>query len=179
MKALFYKIFILSLLLMLGSCGQSSKEIDRNDASKSEAEKKELAFVKEGELKLLDSTNTVIKEIEIEVAQNDYERERGLMYRPFMPENAGMLFIFPREEYRAFWMKNTIISLDILFIGSDLVINTIHTYTVPYSEESVPSAAPAVYVLELNAGYCDNNGIREGMKIEYTISAENKDESKQ
>jgi uncharacterized membrane protein (UPF0127 family) len=161
------KQFILFLSLTLGtvmlSCGERQQKAPE---AKAEAAAQDTPnFTREGDLDLLDSAGKVVKTIEIEIADSEFDRERGLMYRPYLPESAGMLFIFGREEYRSFWMRNTYISLDIMFIGASGEINTIHKYTTPYSEASIPSKEPSTYVLEVNAGFCDNHDITEGMSI--------------
>ncbi len=124
-------------------------------------------FKRDGILDIRDSSGRIVVSLDIEMAEDAFSQERGLMYRTWLPENGGMLFLFEKEEYRSFWMKNTRLSLDILFIDAGGIINTIHPYTIPYSEASLPSNAPAQYVLELNAGFCENHGIREGMQISY------------
>lgn len=122
-------------------------------------------FKKEGELTIVDSTGNTIIKIDIEIADNDYERQLGLMNRQSMEEMQGMLFIFPQERYQSFWMLNTLFSLDILFINSKKEIVTIHKYTTPLSEQSYPSSEPAIYVLEVNAGFCERHNIKLGDKI--------------
>ena len=93
---------------------------------------------------------------------------QGLMYRQNLPENAGMLFIFTNEEPRSFWMKNTYISLDIIYINSKKEIVSIQKYTQPRSTYSIPSEKPAMYVLEVNAGFTDKYGIHPGDKIDFS-----------
>lgn len=107
--------------------------------------------------------------IDIELADNDQLRARGLMYRSALPENAGMLFIQQTEEMQSFWMKNTYIPLDILFVNSNREIVTIHANTTPLKEWSYASTQPALYVVEVNAGFCGRHGIRTGDKIAYII----------
>jgi hypothetical protein len=82
-----------------------------------------------------------------------------------MEQMQGMLFIFPQQRYQSFWMLNTMFSLDILFINNDKEIVTIHKNTTPLSEESYPSSEPAIYVVEVNAGFCDKHGINLGDKV--------------
>lgn len=89
------------------------------------------------------------------------------MYRENMQEDQGMLFIFPVEEYQSFYMKNTIMPLDIMFVNSKKQIVKIHKNTTPYSEKSLPSFNPAVYVVEVNAGFSDKFGIKEGSYIDW------------
>jgi uncharacterized membrane protein (UPF0127 family) len=84
-----------------------------------------------------------------------------------MPESAGMLFIFPQEEVRSFWMKNTYIPLDIIFVDASREIVTIQSNTQPLSTEPVPSYKPAKYVIEVNAGFTSKHNIKEGDRVEF------------
>lgn len=125
-------------------------------------------FRKDGELRFLKSgSNTVITRIDIEVASNDAAREQGLMYRDAMAENNGMLFMMGTEEMQAFWMKNTIIPLDILYVDSERRIVSIHKNTTPFSLDQIQSDKPALYVVEVNAGYTDKHGIAVGDFISF------------
>lgn len=129
---------------------------------------KEPPFVKEGELVFLKGDGkTVIKSIDAEIADNDDERTQGLMYRKSMDDSKGMLFIFQREEHQSFWMKNTIMSLDIMYINSNKEIVKIYKSTTPFSENSLPSEKPATYVVEVAAGFSDRYGVKEGDKINF------------
>ena len=128
-------------------------------------------FKKEGELLFIDNTESdTLAVIDIEVADNDQKTAQGLMYRSSMPENVGMLFLMPREDIQGFWMRNTYIPLDMIFVNSNKQIVTIHANTTPMNENSYISTAPALYVVEVNAGYCNKNNINEGDKIDFTIS---------
>lgn len=124
-------------------------------------------FKKEGDLTFLKKDGKEIKKIDIEVADNGPERQQGLMYRKSMPESEGMLFIFPQDDDQAFWMKNTIMPLDIIFVNSDKQIVKIYKNTTPYSEKSLPSIKKAMYVVETVAGFCDKFGVSEGDKVNY------------
>lgn len=127
-------------------------------------------WVKEGEVTFLSKDSCQqLGRIDVEVAMNPTERSQGLMYRTQMDEDKGMLFIFERDEMQSFWMKNTIIPLDVLFINSKGVINTIHHNTVPYSERSLPSKGKSQFVVEVNGGYCSKHGVKEGDLIEYKL----------
>ncbi|PAC33711.1 hypothetical protein BWI92_00370 [Flectobacillus sp. BAB-3569] len=123
----------------------------------------EPAFKKEGEL----TFPKIQKKISIEIADNDAETTQGLMYRKSMPDTCGMLFVFPDSQERSFWMKNTFIPLDLLFINSNKEVITIQPNRPPFSEEAIPSYKPAQYVLEVNAGFCQRNGIKQGDKISF------------
>jgi len=122
-------------------------------------------FTKQGELSFNTDAGEFVNKIDIEIADTPEKRQTGLMYRVRMKENRGMLFIFDREEPQSFWMRNTEISLDIIFVNSDLEIVKIHHNTKPFSDSSLPSIRPAKFVVEVNAGYCEKFGISEGNKI--------------
>jgi len=94
---------------------------------------------------------------------------QGLMFRSHMEMNQGMFFIFPEEEEQIFWMKDTKISLDIIFVGNDFKIIHIARHTIPYSKEPILSIHPAKYVVEVNAGYCDAHQIQKFDYIQYNI----------
>lgn len=123
------------------------------------------SFRKDGNLKIYRKQNEPIL-LDIEIAENEADRMQGLMYRHHLPENAGMFFIFEQEEIRSFWMKNTFISLDIIYINVDMEIVSIQKYTQPKSVYSLPSEKPARYVLEVNAGFTDKHGISPGDRID-------------
>jgi hypothetical protein len=101
-------------------------------------------------------------EFMVEIADEDRERALGLMFRRSMADDAGMLFDFGREERASFWMRNTYIPLDMLFIKDDGTIESIAERTTPLSERSVPSKGPVRYVLEINGGLSDRLGIEAG-----------------
>lgn len=125
-------------------------------------------FRKDGTLTFSRPNDTTFtKTINIEIADEEWEITQGLMYRPSMGDNEGMVFIFPDMRKRSFWMSNTMISLDIMYIDDRKKIVTIQKHTVPYSEQSVPSYEDAQYVLEVNAGFSDNYGIKEGDFVEW------------
>ena len=101
----------------------------------------------------------------VEIADDDAERARGLMYRKELPEGRGMLFDFHREQDVAFWMKDTYISLDIIFIRGDGTIRRVAANTEPLSEVSIPSGGPVRAVLEVIAGTAKKLGIEPGDKV--------------
>lgn len=101
----------------------------------------------------------------VEIAATDEHRARGLMFREEMAEDAGMLFIFDSEGDRYFWMKNTPLSLDIIFITAEGVIVNIARDTTPFSEKIVASTGPAKYVLEVLAGTTERLGIKAGDEV--------------
>ena len=128
-------------------------------------------FKKEGELLFISNHDgETLSVIDIEIADTDQKTMQGLMYRSSMPQNAGMLFLMPREDIQGFWMRNTYIPLDMIFVNSNKQIVTIHANTTPMNESSYISTAPALYVVEVNAGYCNKNNIKEGDLIDFTIN---------
>jgi len=139
-----------------------------NDVNKVTEKQMAFTFRKQGELIFSDAKNKVISRIAIEIADDEDRRMTGLMFRDKMDENQGMLFLFLVEEQQAFWMKNTILPLDIIYINSKREVVSIQKNAEPYSERSLPSMKPAQYVLEVNAGYTDKYGIREGTRIAWT-----------
>ena len=114
---------------------------------------------------------TAVREIkfEVELALNDAERSRGLMYREKLGPYDGMLFDFYQDAPVSFWMKNTLIPLDMVFIASDGTIKHIHANAVPLSTEAVPSQFPVRAVLEINGGSARLLGIKPGDKVKHPI----------
>jgi uncharacterized membrane protein (UPF0127 family) len=160
-------IIISSLVLFINPVNKNLRKPVTNMNEKSSIPTKPV-FRKDGELRFVDNkTNKVISTINIEVADTDPEREQGLMYRESMAENEGMLFLMGEETLQAFWMKNTIISLDILYADSDRRIVSIHKNCKPYSLDQIPSEIPATYVVEVNAGYSSKYGIEVGDLISF------------
>ncbi|PQB04885.1 DUF192 domain-containing protein [Aureitalea marina] len=128
----------------------------------------EVFFTKEGELSLIRAANdSVVVKLDIEIADNDYETQTGLMYRKSMQDNRGMLFIFPNEQVRAFYMKNTEFALDIIFLDTEQKIVSIQQNAKPLDPTSLPSDGPAKYVLEVNAGLIEQWGIGPGDRMEF------------
>ena len=126
-----------------------------------------IEFKKEAELVLKNANDSIIKKLDIEIADDEYKTQTGLMYRDQMGELQGMLFVFPDEDFRSFYMKNTNIPLDIIYIDADKKIVSFQKNTQPNNEISLPSNAPAKYVLEINAGLADEWQLEVGDKMEY------------
>jgi len=105
--------------------------------------------------------------VKVEIVTEPADQAQGLMYRRSLGKDSGMLFIFRQEEPQSFWMKNTLIPLDMLFISAGLVIVDITTMQ-PCITDPCPdytSRQPAIYVLEVNAGYCRSRNIIVGDKV--------------
>lgn len=110
-------------------------------------------------------TSTGAHQFTIEIADDPVERARGLMFREEMARDHGMLFDFAREDDQAFWMKNTPLSLDMIFIAADGNVVSIAPDTAPFSTDSVPSEGPARFVLEVNAGVAADIGLAPGDRL--------------
>lgn len=105
--------------------------------------------------------------VSVEIADTPEKRRYGLMYRTAMPDQHGMLFVFPSEAAQSFWMKNTPLSLDIIFINTARRIVHIAPHTTPFSEKPISSGGAAQFVLEVKAGFCEQHGIRRGTRVEF------------
>lgn len=105
-------------------------------------------------------------EVEVEIADDAQERARGLMFRESLEENHGMLFIYESEQRLGFWMKNTLIPLDIAYADREGRIVDIRQME-PQDQTTIYSAAPAMYALEMNQGWFEANGVRVGDRIEF------------
>ncbi|MGB5487430.1 MAG: DUF192 domain-containing protein [Lysobacterales bacterium] len=108
------------------------------------------------------------KRFTVEIAETQEKQALGLMFRDSMPADEGMIFIFPNEAPRSFWMKNTRIPLDIMYFDKDLKMVSISANTPPCRVKrcpSYPSAGPAMYVLELNAGMASELGVGPGDQL--------------
>ena len=162
-------VFVLALVVVyvVGTNIQTEKLQPASVSSTKTQARSAVAFVKEGELRFLDGRDNLRSAIDIEIADDEASRMQGLMYRDSMAENQGMLFVFPDEAERSFWMENTILPLDIIYIDARNRIVTIQKNTVPYSRDSIPSNGPAKYVVEVNAGYCDRHSVKVGDHIEW------------
>ncbi len=105
------------------------------------------------------------KTLFVELATTEEERQRGLMFREKLEKDHGMFFIFPKVEYASFWMKNTLIPLSIAYIKDDGCISQIEDME-PQSLKSHPSAMKVKFVLEMNKGWFERNGVKVGDYIE-------------
>ena len=102
---------------------------------------------------------------DVELATTPEERSRGLMFRESMPRGDGMLFVFDRERPLSFWMRNTLIALDIIFLDAEGRVVNVAAGAVPGDETPLPSDGPALAVLEVNAGLAARMGIGPGDEL--------------
>jgi uncharacterized membrane protein (UPF0127 family) len=157
MKKLFLIAFCAGLLI---SC-------DENKKSKTTIAPTEITFTKEGTLRLIKEDGTFLRAIDIEIADDDYQRETGLMHRAALLDSQGMLFVFDEEDFRGFYMKNTLISLDIIYIDANGKMVSFAEQTKPMDESTLPSQVPAMYVLEINGGLSEDWVLEVGDRIEW------------
>jgi len=153
------KIRFVLFLFWLSGCG--------NHSGSSPASVPPPEFRPDKVVAVTDGTNTVAV-FQAETAADDYSWQTGLMYRKSMRNTDAMLFIFPDEQVRYFYMKNTYIPLDIIYIDKNKRIISIHADARPLDETPVPSPAPAQYVLEIKGGTAAAKGIRPGMYLSWT-----------
>lgn len=126
--------------------------------------------VRPAELQTLEiASKTGVHVFSVEIAENEADRAKGLMYRKDLPEGKGMLFDFKREQDVSFWMQNTYISLDMLFIRGDGTILRIAENTEPLSTRMVPSGGPVLAVLEVIGGTARKLGIAPGDRVAHPI----------
>lgn len=127
---------------------------------------KNIEFRKDTLLQFIQDKDTLETIFEVELAKSDYEKETGLMNRKEMKTNRGMLFIYEEEAQRpSFYMKNTYIPLDLVYLDKDMKIVDFNLNTTPLSQNLISSKVPSIYVLELNAGVVEKFNLKQGDKI--------------
>lgn len=154
--------FFALLLLFTGACSKSSEKSDSETESSSGR-----LLDYERPIAFLSAEGDTISTIDAAIADDDTERSQGLMDVNELPASKGMLFIFDENKPRSFWMANTPLPLDIIFVNADKTIVRIHHSTQPFSEKNLTSGEPAQFVIETNAGYCVSHDIQEGMKVAF------------
>jgi uncharacterized membrane protein (UPF0127 family) len=105
--------------------------------------------------------------VAVEIAATPDARARGLMYRRDLAPDHGMLFLFPSDALHSFWMKNTVLALDMVFIGSDMRVVGIIANAQPFSTIPLKVERPSRYVLEVRAGFCARRGVAVGDLAEF------------
>jgi uncharacterized membrane protein (UPF0127 family) len=153
-------LVLVPIFIFISACG-SEKKSETNTENKG----RELELVEQ--VTFVSLSGEEISTIRAALADEPEERNQGLMDVTDMPMDAGMLFIFPDEAPRSFYMANTHLPLDIIFVSADSTIVRIHHNTAPFNTGQLPSGKPAKYVVETNGGYCVSNDIQEGMKIKF------------
>lgn len=167
-------VLLLSVALAAFSCKQESaadkvslpKAETTTDNSVKPAETPEPVFQQEGvlEFRSPEGGKTLLR-LAIELASDEKERQQGLMWRKNMEEKQGMLFVFEQEEPQSFWMHNTYMPLDMIYVNARFEIVTILKNVPVLNDTPRPSGKPAMYVIEVKAGVSDKYGLKEGMKV--------------
>ena len=153
-----YRLSFLILLLVCFAC--------KNDKSKI-VKPIEINFNKEAELTFLKEKDTLVN-LDLELAESDYEQQTGLMHRKSMKIKQGMLFIYKDERPRpTFYMKNTQIPLDLIYINADFKVVEINKNAKPFDENPIGAKQPAQYVLEVNAGFVDQFNITDSLSVSF------------
>lgn len=147
-------LYIVALMALIVSCGGS----ETSSSSTSVAAGASLSTM----TVTITNSEGLASAVTAEIANTPAMRALGLMYRESLAVDAGMIFIFDDETENPFWMKNTSISLDIIFIDADKRIVSIAADTVPYSEDLLSASGSYLYTLEVNAGYCAEHGVQAG-----------------
>ena len=148
--------------MLSSACSQAQKQSNTKSTDDSS---RTLEYVRT--VSFLTAAGDTLSTVEVAVADEDSERNQGLMDIRDLPQSKGMLFIFEENQPRSFWMANTPLPLDIIFVNADKEIVRIHHSTQPFSEKDFSSGQPAKYVIETNAGYSVSNDIQEGMKVSF------------
>lgn len=156
-------LLLVLFVVALASCTND----DGKNASDKTGTTTTIPFDNEGRLAVIQDRDTLVT-LDLEIAESDSARERGMMQRAGFPnERSGMLFPFDEERERSFWMANTPLSLDLFFINADSQIVRVKKYAPPNTAQSIPSNAPAQYVLETEAGFADSYGVVEGDRVQW------------
>lgn len=108
----------------------------------------------------------------VELADDPAEQAQGLMHRTEMPLSAGMYFVNARPRRTSFWMRNTLIPLDMLFIDASGIVQRIHSNAIPHDETPIPSGTSVLTVLEINGGLAKRLGITEGSEVRHPAHAD-------
>jgi len=157
-------LLLFGAFLLISACGSDNNDqiIDRPD----------IPFRADGVLELVRPDGTTHTTLAIEIAEGDSARERGLMDRTSLPARGGMLFLDDEEKIQTFWMRNTPLPLDLIFIDADSQIVNIARRARPLTEQIISSTDSAMYVLEVNGGFADRHGLDESMRIRWRLKAD-------
>ncbi|MGM0546606.1 MAG: DUF192 domain-containing protein [Bacteroidota bacterium] len=151
----------LAFILFLASCSEEKQSNEQNESNNGRTLNYERTIA------FLSNSGDTLTTVDVAIADDDKKRNQGLMDVNNLPKDKGMLFIFDDNKSRSFWMANTPLSLDIMFVNEDYEIVRIHQNAKPFSEKSLASEEPAKYVIETNSGFCISHDIQEGMKVSF------------
>lgn len=187
MKYLFYPLILsFFVCVLVFNPGGSALSDDRNIGSPvsvppplagiSPPQKKVPQSLKKCPLSIHTKSGEVLN-FSVEIADDEEKRRIGMMFREYIEPDTGMLFIFEDNKERHFWMKNTLVSLDIIFIREDGVITHIQRNAEPLSLRLLGSGGPAKFALEIAGGDSDRAGINIGDRVSYTVCNDNGEEA--
>jgi len=118
-------------------------------------------------VRISDAHGTIKAVVRVEIAESAGARELGLMYRQHLDQNDGMLFVFQQPQHLTFWMKNTEIPLDMIFVSADGAVAGIVANAEPFSERQLSVEGDSQYVLEVNSGFAQLHGIKAGDRLQF------------
>lgn len=158
----------LLVVMGLGACADSGDASTDRPASVLSTEQEAAGQPRPGGAGLIRTVELVVGGVTVtaEIADTPALRERGLMGRDSLPDNHGMLFVYADEQVRSFWMRNTPIGLDIAFADRNGSILNVESME-PNSDETTLSVSPAMYALEMSAGWFAKNNVGPGARIEF------------
>ncbi len=154
-----FRAVAVAVALAAGACAQQAAETKSGDS---------IGVTAPTEALTIDTRSGPVR-LNVEIADDEAERNQGLMFRQPLPDDRGMLFHFQTPEHASFWMHNTPSSLDIIFIGVDGRILNIADHTTPYSDAPVPASGMTRGVLEIRAGRAAELGLRPGDRVHHRI----------
>ncbi len=167
----FFKRAVWPILLLscvgLNGCYAQAGNTDGKTPQNQAAAENNLSKAGLRQIPLTITSNGISHRFMVELAKTTAEQARGLMFRTELAGDRGMIFPFTETRMASFWMKNTVIPLDIIFVRSDGTIESIAANTTPYSLDPVPSGEPVSAVLELAGGRAAELGITPGDKVEW------------
>ena len=163
-RAVVWKLAALGLAAVGSTSG--CKTTAGGEAQPAAAEAAPLVSAQPARVQLLPPGRDPI-EVSVEVVDTPAARQQGLMYRKQLAANAGMLFLFERPEHHTFWMHNTLIPLDMIFITSDWTILGIVENASPLTDTGRSVPGDSQYVLEVNAGFARSHGLQAGSSVRY------------
>lgn len=155
-----YLILLITLTaagILSSGCGSEERNLPTIET--------EASFRKDGTVTFHHPSGDTIATIDVEIADTPTAQARGLMGRRSLPPQSGMLFVFEETDTTGFWMRNTPLPLDIIFIDRDGRIINIAERTTPYSDSLILPEAPRQYVVEVRAGYADRLGLTDSTRM--------------
>jgi uncharacterized protein len=163
MKKLTKAMLILALVMVAGGCAGGGKQSESTQTATSGPGPQ--TGLPTATVRILTAAGPAYN-VTSEVATTEQQQQTGMMYRTALDEDKGMLFVFSDDQMRSFWMKNTLIPLDMIFANSSKVIVSITQNAEPQTLTGRSSDYPAKYVLEVSGGYCQRKNVQPGDTLE-------------